>query len=136
MPASSRLDNEVTRFLLVGVAATALQYVVYGVLLRVLPGPAVVASVLGYLAGSVLSYVLNYHVTFGSSRAHASAVPRFYAMVAVAFALNAVIVGALVDGMGLNAWLGQVIATAACLAWNYAVSRRWVFGTAKEEDKR
>ncbi|HSI55228.1 MAG TPA: GtrA family protein [Ramlibacter sp.] len=136
MPSTFRLDNEVTRFLGVGVAATALQYLVYGALLRILPGPAVVASVLGYVAGSVLSYLLNYHVTFGSSRAHASAVPRFYAMVAVAFLLNAAIVGGLVDGMGLNAWLGQVVATVACLAWNYAVSRRWVFGTAKQEEAR
>lgn len=125
--------NQVSRFLLVGVAATALQYLVYGVLLHLVPWPAVVASAIGYGAGSVLSYLLNYHVTFGSSRSHASAVPRFYTMVAVAFFLNAAIVGLLVDWMGLNAWLGQVIATVACLAWNFAVSRRWVFAAAGEE---
>ena len=136
MPSISRLDNEVTRFLGVGIAATGLQYLVYGALLRLLPGPAVVASVLGYVAGSLLSYVLNYHVTFGSSRTHASAVPRFYAMVAVAFVLNAAIVGALVDGMGLNVWVGQVAATVACLAWNYAVSRHWVFAATGKEEAR
>ncbi len=125
--------KQTTRFLLVGAAATALQYLVYGALLRIVPLPAAAASVLGYGAGSVLSYLLNYHVTFGSSRSHASAVPRFYAMVAVAFVLSAAIVGVLVDWMGLNAWLGQVIATLACLSWNFAASRRWVFAAAGEE---
>ncbi|MDB5873677.1 MAG: gtrA-like family protein [Ramlibacter sp.] len=123
--------KQVKRFLLVGAAATALQYLIYGTLLRLAPWPAVAASVAGYLAGSVLSYLLNYHVTFDSRRSHASAVPKFYAMVAVAFVLNAALVGLLVDGMGLNAWAGQVIATGVCLAWNFAVSRRWVFGEAR-----
>lgn len=123
--------KHLTPFLLVGVAATGLQYLVYGALLRLAPWPAVAASMAGYLAGSVLSYLLNYHVTFRSSRGHASAVPRFYAMAAVAFVLNAAIVGALVDGLGLNAWAGQVVATAVCLAWNFAVSRHWVFKEAR-----
>jgi putative flippase GtrA len=123
--------KRLTHFLLVGVLATGLQYLVYGALLR-LPGwPAVVASMVGYFAGSVLSYALNYYLTFRANRSHASAVPRFYAMAAGAFVLNAALVAMLVDGMGLNAWLGQVAATAVCLVWNYAISRNWVFSEAR-----
>lgn len=123
--------KQLTHFLLVGVLSTALQYGVYAALLQMPGWPAVVASMAGYLAGSVLSYALNYYLTFRSSRAHGSAVPRFYAMATAAFVLNAAIVAALVHGLGLNPWVGQVVATAACLVWNYAVSRNWVFSEAR-----
>jgi len=123
--------KRLTHFLLVGALATGLQYVVYGALLQLSAWPAMLASMVGSLAGSVLSYALNYHLTFRSNRSHVSAVPRFYAMVAGAFVLNAGLVGILVDGLALNPWLGQVIATAACLVWNYAISRNWVFSEAR-----
>jgi putative flippase GtrA len=124
--------RQIASFLGVGVLATALQYAVYGVSLSLLAWPAAACSALGYLAGSVLSYVLNYHVTFGSDSAHATAVPKFYAMVAMAFVLNAGIVAATVDLAGLNAWVGQVLATVVCLVFNYTLSRRWVFAGERE----
>jgi putative flippase GtrA len=123
--------QRLTHFLFVGALATALQYFVYGGLLQLAGWPAVAASMVGYLAGSVLSYALNYYLTFRSRRSHASAVPRFYAMAAGAFALNAAVVAMLVDGMAFNPWVGQVIATVVCLVWNYAVSRNWVFSEAR-----
>ena len=55
--------------------------------------------------------------------------PKFYAMVAAAFVLNTLLVALLVDRGGMHPWLGQVIATALCLVWNYALSRLWVFGS-------
>ncbi|HVZ44995.1 MAG TPA: GtrA family protein [Ramlibacter sp.] len=119
--------REVASFLGVGALATALQYVVYAIGLALTPWPAAASSAAGYLSGSVLSYALNYHVTFRSDRDHAVAVPKFYAMVAVAFTINASIVALLVDWAGLNAWLGQVISTGVCLVFNYTVSRHWVF---------
>ena len=114
-------------FLLVGVLATATQYLVYGVGLGWLRVPAVALSSMGYLAGSIVSYLFNYHFTFRSRGLHAAALPKFYVMVAVAFVINAALVGLLVDSAGLNPWLGQFVATVVCLGWNYAVSRSWVF---------
>lgn len=120
---------ELLLFLGVGAAATGLHYAVYAAGLAWTAWPAAAASALGYLAGSLLSYALNYHLTFRSRRRHAVALPRFYLMVVIAFFLNAALVGLLVDVRGLNAWVGQVVATIACLAFNYAVSRAWVFGS-------
>jgi putative flippase GtrA len=119
--------REITAFLAVGAGATALQYAVYAAGLAFTRWPAAASSAAGYLAGSVLSYVLNYHVTFRSVRRHAVALPKFYAMVGAAFVLNAGLVAMLVDAGGVNAWLGQVAATGACLVFNYLVSRSWVF---------
>jgi putative flippase GtrA len=122
---------ELLVFLVVGGLATATQYVVYAAGLAWTTLPAAVISGAGYLAGSVVSYVLNYHVTFRSSRRHAVALPKFYAMVAAAFVLNTVLVALMVDGGGMHPWLGQVIATALCLVWNYWLSRAWVFASGK-----
>lgn len=126
--ALARDRAELGAFLAVGVAATALQYLVYAAGLAWLDAPAAMSSAGGYLAGSLLSYALNYHLTFRSQRRHGQALPRFYAMVFAAFILNTALVGLSVDVGGLHPWAGQVGATIACLAFNYAVSRRWVFG--------
>jgi len=120
--------REMLVFLVVGVLATATQYLVYAAGLAWSTLPAAAISGAGYLAGSGVSYVLNYHVTFRSARRHAVALPKFYAMVAAAFVLNTLLVALLVDRGGMHPWLGQLIATAVCLVWNYAVSRLWVFG--------
>ena len=118
---------ELLSFLGVGLLATAVQYLVYAAGLSLTSMPAAGSSAIGYLCGSLVSYVLNYHVTFRSQRRHAVALTKFYAMVAVAFVLNALVVAMLVDAGGWNAWLGQIVATLVCLAFNFAVSRAWVF---------
>ena len=97
---------ELLIFASVGAAATALHYLVYASGLAWTTWPAAASSAAGYLAGSVLSYALNYHLTFRSQRRHAVALSRFYIMVLSAFILNAALVGLMVDMSGVNAWVG------------------------------
>jgi putative flippase GtrA len=118
------------RFLLTGGLATTLQYLVLGFGTSVLGASAAISSGVGYLAGSVLSYVLSYFFTFRSNRAHLPAAFRFYVMVAVGWCINTLVMALLADAMGWNKWLSQILATAITLAWNFLASRIWVFKAA------
>lgn len=118
------------RFLLTGGLATTLQYLILGFGTSVLGASAAVSSGIGYLAGSVLSYVLSYFFTFCSNRAHSLATLRFYAMVAVGWCINTLVMALLADSIGWNKWLSQILATVVALVWNFLVSRTWVFKTA------
>lgn len=121
------MAQQLIRFLLTGGLATALQYFVLAVCMGVLGWSAALASGTGYLAGSVLSYVMNYFFTFTSDRSHSQAMPRFYVMVAVGWGINTLVMAVLADGLGWNPWMSQFIATLLTLLWNFTVARIWVF---------
>lgn len=121
--------NEPARFLLSGALATATQYGILWAGTSLAQLSAAVASGFGYLAGSVVAYIANYFYTFSSNRSHATAIGRFYLMVAVGWLITTLMMWALVDHAGWNKWFGQILATGTCLAWNYAASRTWVFSS-------
>lgn len=121
------MQNTLLRFLFTGGAATLLQYVVLWAGVQVFELLASTASGIGYLAGSVVSYLINYYYTFNSNRSHKGAAARFYIMVSAGWLLNIAIVGFLADWLRWNIWIAQGIATAIVLVWNFCSSRNWVF---------
>lgn len=118
------------RFACVGAVATALQYAVLVALVEFAALPATVASTVGFACGAVANYLLNRAWTFGARGSHARAAPRFAAMAAAGLALNAAVMAALHDLATLPYLLAQVLATGACLWFNYRVASRWVYATA------
>lgn len=121
------MHSTLLKFLLTGGVATLLQYLLLWCGVELIGMLAAAASGIGYLAGSILSYFVNYYYTFNSSRSHAGAVSRFYFMVGVGWLMNIAIVGVLADWLNWNKWIAQGISTAIVLIWNFCSSRNWVF---------
>ena len=121
------MAKQLIRFLLTGGLATVVQYVVLGVCMQMLGWSASLASGTGYLAGSVLSYVINYYFTFASGKPHLRAAPLFYIMVAVGLCINTSVMALLAGNLDWNPWVSQFIATLFTLIWNFVASRLWVF---------
>lgn len=122
------MSREFFRFLVTGGSATSAHYAVFWLCLSVIGTGATAASAVGYLCGSIVSYLMSYYYTFDSKRSHGEAVVLFYLMVATGFFINTGIVHALAAGLGWNPWLSQVCATALTLFWNFLVSKVFVFG--------
>lgn len=122
---------EFVRFLVVGGMATGLQYVLLGAATALLGWTSAAGSAVGYAAGSMLSYALNYLFTFRSDARHMQAIPRFYAMVGLGLVLNTSVMAFLADYWGWDVWLSQVVATMLTLFSNFVLSRRWVFKARK-----
>ncbi|MEG1226852.1 MAG: GtrA family protein [Hafnia sp.] len=121
------MDNTLIKFLLTGGLATLLQYFILWCGVEFLGLLAATASGIGYMAGSIVSYFVNYYYTFNSTQSHTGAAARFYIMVGIGWLMNTVIVGLLADFMNWNKWIAQGIATAIVLIWNFCSSRYWVF---------
>jgi putative flippase GtrA len=122
--------GEFLRFLAVGAFATAIQYAVFGLLIRwqlLDPAPA---SGLGYLVGAAVSYVANRGITFGGVASHGTALLRFACMLAIAWLFTMAAMALLVHGLAWDPWMAQFATTGACLLLNYTASRRWVFRSA------
>jgi len=111
----------------VGAFGTAAQYLVLVVLVQWLGAAPVPASLIGYLAGAVINYLLNYHFTFRSTASHGHAAPRFFAVAGLGFVLNGAVMHTLVNGIGLHYLASQVVATGLVLLFNYLANAYWTF---------
>lgn len=114
-------------FSMAGAVATGVHYAVLVAGVRLAGQNPVRASVLGAACGAVVSYLLNYHLSFRSSADHRNAAARFIAMAGLGFALNYAFMYFLTNTCGTHYLVAQMLATLLVLGVNYLLSAHWVF---------
>ena len=116
------------RFALVGCANTTVDYAVFNALFYLAGWPLLLANLAGFVLAATVSFVLNRNWTFAHSKdasGQAGQVLRHLitASAGLAWASLAIWLAALV----LPAYLAKVVAIAVTFAWNFTVSRLWVW---------
>lgn len=119
------LIGRVGRFLAVGGVATAVQYLSLVMLVETLGVAEVPSSVLAFCLGAVVSYLLNYYVTFAGSSPHRQALPRFVVVVAIGLAINTLSFSLML--VLLPYLLAQVVATLVTLISNFLLHQFWIY---------
>ena len=115
------------RYGVAGSVGTALQYVILIALVQFVAVPAVAASTVGAMAGATVNYGLNHRWTFGSTRAHGHALPRFAAVALAGLAINAIVMSTMLRIAGAHYLTAQVVATCAVFLAGFLVNRSWTF---------
>ncbi len=115
------------RYLVVGVAATSLHYILLFVLVEACGLAAPTSAVIGALGGALLAYAGNRQFTFAHSAGHTQALPRFLAVAATGAAVNGLIVWAGTSQFGLHYMLAQVLATMLVVVLTFQMNRAWTF---------
>lgn len=115
----------------IGAIATAIHYVVLIVGVQFLDLAPVAASSIGFGFSAFVNYSLNRRITFHSKKAHPDALPKFLAVALVGLALNAVLLAAATEILGLNYLLAQALVTALVLIWNYSINAAWTFAEGR-----
>jgi putative flippase GtrA len=114
-------------FLIVGILATATQWVILIVLHDGFDvGPAL-SSGIGYVLSGVLNYILNYRFSFRSQSSHKEAVWKFAIVTGLGLCINTVIMNSVTGQVGQGYILAQIAATACVLVWNFVGHRLWTF---------
>ena len=124
--------KELRKFLVycaVGVLATGAHYAVMVGLVRWGNAPELVATCVGYAAGSFVKYPLNYGLVFSSKERHSAAVPKFIAGLVIGFILNAAVFAAFLKYLDAYYMVSQVLTTGIVLFANYLLARYWIFFT-------
>ena len=121
------LRRQFSTFFLVGLTATALQYAVLIGLKELAHVPIIPASLVGYLAGGLLNYLLNRRHTFDSDRSHAEAGWRFAAVMCVGFFLTWGFMRLFVVALGAPYLLAQVVTSGLVMVFNFGAHRMWTF---------
>jgi putative flippase GtrA len=124
---STQWPQQFATFGAVGIVAAVFHY---GTLVGLREGfavDAVIASAAGFLAGGAVSYLLNYHVTFGSKRRHVEAVSLFVTVALIGLVINTALMALLVNSLALHYLVAQVLTTAIVLVWHFVANRLWTF---------
>lgn len=122
--------SQLATYSVVGAVAAATNFSVLIVLVQDLGANPVVASMAGFVAAALVSYVLNYHITFRCKNPHNTALAKFFVVALVGLGLNTLIMAVLLK------WLYYVICQALAipvvLLWNFTCNRFWTFREAVE----
>lgn len=115
------------RFLVVGAAGYGVNLVVFALLVAG-DVPYVLASLISYLVSNVLMYLGNRYFTFRlGHEGFWSAYARYLLVGLVVVALNAVVLAALVEGVGLDETLAQALSLLVVTPPAYLMFKRWTF---------
>jgi putative flippase GtrA len=121
---SDSLPRQIARFLASGVAASGTHYALYLALVAAgLLGPAP-ATVVGFCAGTLVSYALNSRYTFAVAGSR-STFARFWVVTLLGGALNTGLVMVLAGH--LHYAPAGVVAIVAAAAFNFTGHRLWTF---------
>jgi putative flippase GtrA len=116
-----------TAFAGIGVLAAVAHY---GVLIGLVEAGGfdpVPATLLGYVAGGVLSYTLNRRVTYASDRPHAETGWRFAVVAGIGFVLTGAFMHVFTNWLGAPYLPAQIVTTGIVLFWSFLANKLWTF---------
>ncbi len=123
----TRWRAQFSRFLLVGILCTGIQYAMLAAGVEWLGLRAVVASTTGFLLSAVLNYLLNRRYTYGSRASHASLIWKFTLVMAAGLLLNGLFMQVLHGYLHWHYLLAQLLTTGITMFWNFLAHRFWTF---------
>lgn len=126
---------ELARFGAVGIANTAIDLGAYFILTRLIPffGAFLgIAKAISYALGAAFSFSTNRSWTFRKSGAVDSGeIMRFAATAGSSLVINTLTLFIVHGLLGVHDLIAALVATVAAFAWNFSLSRSWVFKTTK-----
>jgi putative flippase GtrA len=114
-------------FAAVGAVGTLAHYSTLIALVQVSHINPVVASGVGFTIGALVNYALNYRLTFRSTKLHRDSMPKFFLVALSGLVFNTMIMELVTVILKQHYLVGQVLATATVLFWNFTVNRFWTF---------
>ena len=118
--------NQFARFCLVGSVGTAVHYSALVAIVHLL-GMPMIGSIVGFVLGAMVNYVLNYRYTFKSVQRYPVTLAKFFTTACAGLALNTLVMGLLTGLLGVHYFVSQLLATAGVVLWNFTVNLRWTF---------
>ena len=118
--------NQFARFCLVGSMGTAVHYSALVAIVH-LQGKPMIGSIVGFVLGAMVNYVLSYHYTFKSVQRYPVTLAKFFTTACAGLALNTLIMSLLTGLLDVHYFVSQLLATAGVVLWNFTVNLRWTF---------
>jgi putative flippase GtrA len=122
------LLKQFSRFFGVGVIAAVVHYGLLIGLVEIARVAVVPATLAGYVAGGVASYLLNRRLTYTTTRGDVAASWRFALVAGVGFLITGAIMHVFVDRWGAPYLPAQLVTTGIVLIWSFFAHKWFSFG--------
>lgn len=113
------------KFCIVGASNTALSLIIYWILNN-LGIIYLLSSTISYFVGILNGYMLSTRFVFKSSRNMHTGI-RFFIVYGISLFINLLILYLMVDCIGLDKMIGQIVATGVNTLFNYFANKVWTF---------
>lgn len=123
----SHIARQFVAFFGVGVVAAIVHYGLLVGLVEIFFYDKVSAALAGYVAGGVVSYVLNRLYTYEAERGHLEAGWRFAVVAGIGFGMTWLLMIVFTRWLGWHYLLGQAATTGIVLVWSFAAHKYWSF---------
>ena len=124
----------VIRYAVFGVFGLSLDYGIFILLVHLLI-PSALASGIGYLCGTAITFLLNARFTFGVSNRMVRRFGRFFMVAGVSAALSSLLIAVFEFFAPSSGLLLKVAVTTPFLAIQFVVNSRWTFLQAENWTK-
>jgi putative flippase GtrA len=115
------LRVKITRFLIVGLGNTAVDFIMFALSLR-LGAAALIANIVAWVVAVSFSYAVNSAWSFDRARSHRHALPRFLILGAVVSLLvSSLSLGVFAGTVGV--WPAKIAGTVVAAVLNFIVAR-------------
>lgn len=121
------LARQFAAFFGVGIVAAIVHYGLLVLLVEAFFYDPASAAGAGYLAGGIVSYLLNRFFTYAAERDHLAALWRFAVVAAIGSGLTWLIMKLLTAWLGWHYVILQVITTLIVLTWSFFAHKYWSF---------
>ena len=111
----------------VGAIGTSGHYTVLILLVQFMHMDPVLATSIGFVVGALINYVLNYRITFNSSKRHREALAKFFVVAGLGAVVNGVIMSVGVVVLDVHYLMIQLFATGVVLVLNFIANKYWTF---------
>jgi putative flippase GtrA len=126
-PLPSEEGGRFLRFAVVGGSNLVVALVVYAAALALGAG-YILAAGLGYGAGMLNGYTWNRRWTFKAGAFHLPEFSRYVAVTAAGFGANAAGLALLIEVIGMNKLLAELVALVPVVCATFLLNRYWTFG--------
>jgi putative flippase GtrA len=126
----AHLARQFVSFFGVGLVAAFVHFGVLVGLVERFGVPPVPATLAGYVAAAIVSYILNRRLTYASERPHAEATWRFAVVAGIGFLLTWALMALFIRLAGQAYYVpAQILTTGIVLFWHFLGHKLWTFRT-------
>jgi putative flippase GtrA len=126
-----KTSHQIGAFAGVGILAAIAHYGVLIGAVELWQADPVRASLAGFVAGGIVSYLMNRRMTFKTRRSHAEAGWRFGLVAFGGFLATGLLMGLFVKQLALPYLMAQVITTLLVMLFTFTAHKTWSFGEGR-----
>lgn len=115
------------RFAAIGASGTFIHYALLITLVDYFDYNPILSSTIGFAAGALSNYLLNYRFTFTCNKKHSETIFKFYIIAILGLGINTLIMSIAIDSFSIHYLLAQACATGLVLIWNFTGNLIWTF---------